>query len=318
MPKVSVIIPIYNITEYLHTSVTSAIEQTERDIEIILVDDGSADGSSEKCDRYAETDARIRVVHKKNGGLSSARNAGTAVAEGEYVLFLDGDDYLHPRAVERLLEAMAAEPAEIVQFLYTEVAEKTPLPQLQELAVEARATSAEEAFVRLYEKGGVYASGCTKLFSRELALRIPFEPIRHEDEMWCTRAFPRNLRITYIPDVLYGYIMREGSIIRGGFNKNRLEVLTVKEERIAALQELGLLELENKERQALFTTLFILYRDAKADKSSEGQRAVIKYFKANKIGKIKVCGKWRLFSLLAKINTRLAFDIYALYWSIKK
>lgn len=88
MPKVSVIIPIYNVKNYVKKSIESAINQTEKDIQIVLVDDGSSDGSGKICDQYAKMDDRIKVIHKENGGLSSARNTGTAFAVGKYVMFI--------------------------------------------------------------------------------------------------------------------------------------------------------------------------------------------------------------------------------------
>jgi len=121
MPKVSIVIPIYNVENYVRKSIESVIYQTESDIEIILVDDGSTDSSGKICDEYASQDSRIRVIHKKNGGLSSARNAGVKIATSEYVMFLDGDDYLKNSAVERLYHTALEYPSDFVQFLYQEV-----------------------------------------------------------------------------------------------------------------------------------------------------------------------------------------------------
>lgn len=93
MVKFSIIIPIYNVERYLETCVNSILTQTYSDYEVILVDDGSPDRCGELCDHYAESDSRVKVVHKVNGGLSSARNAGLDIAMGEYVIFVDSDDY---------------------------------------------------------------------------------------------------------------------------------------------------------------------------------------------------------------------------------
>jgi len=104
--KISVIVPIYNVAEYLETCITSIIEQTYKNIEIILVDDGSTDDCGEICDRWGEKDSRIVVVHKENGGLADARNAGLKVAKGDYIGFVDSDDWIHPEMYERMLEAI--------------------------------------------------------------------------------------------------------------------------------------------------------------------------------------------------------------------
>lgn len=101
-PLVSVIVPVYNVERYLRRCLDSVLEQTLRDIEVVVVDDGSPDGSPAICDEYAPRDPRVKVIHKQNGGLGYARNSGIEVAEGEYIAFLDSDDYLEPHALERL------------------------------------------------------------------------------------------------------------------------------------------------------------------------------------------------------------------------
>lgn len=98
----SIIVPVYNVASCLNRCITSLREQTYRDIEIILVDDGSTDSSSELCDEYAKADNRIRVIHKENGGLSDARNKGMELATGKYILFVDSDDYINQDACEKL------------------------------------------------------------------------------------------------------------------------------------------------------------------------------------------------------------------------
>ena len=103
--KVSVVIPIYNVRPYLRQCIESVLAQTLQEIEIILVDDGSTDGCEKICDEYAAQDTRIRVIHKKNGGLVSARKAGSAIARGEYIACLDGDDFVEPMIYQTLYEA---------------------------------------------------------------------------------------------------------------------------------------------------------------------------------------------------------------------
>ena len=116
MPKVSVIIPIYNVEKYLDYCVQSAINQTLQDIEIILVDDESPDNCPQMCDDYARKDARIKVVHKKNGGLGFARNSGLEGATGEYVTFLDSDDYIDPNCYELAYEYIRKNEVDSLYF----------------------------------------------------------------------------------------------------------------------------------------------------------------------------------------------------------
>ena len=121
MPVVSIIVPIYNVEAYIERCIQSLLDQTESAIEVILVDDGSTDRSGQLCDQYAETDQRIRVLHKKNGGLSDARNAGIAIARGEYLLFVDGDDYADKELAEKTVFCAKQNDADMVVFDYQEI-----------------------------------------------------------------------------------------------------------------------------------------------------------------------------------------------------
>ena len=111
--KISVIVPVYNVKLYLHKCVDSILNQTYQNIEVLLIDDGSTDGSSDICDSYTEKDSRIKVVHKKNGGLSSARNTGLDMATGEYILFVDSDDYIDIEMIRRLYDALVKTGADM-------------------------------------------------------------------------------------------------------------------------------------------------------------------------------------------------------------
>lgn len=318
MSKVSIIIPIYNVQRYVRKTIESALSQTESDIELILVDDGSTDGSGEICDQYAEADKRVVVIHKKNGGLSSARNAGTEVACSEYLMYLDGDDYLRKDAVECCLEAMKRFPADFIQFRYREVSENEELVVSKTGDKIYQAHTSRELFEKLYQLGGVAASGATKLMRRKLAQQIPFENILHEDEMWCTRAFQRNLTVTYIPDELYYYVMRDGSIIHSCFNRRKLEGFIVSEERIKVLQDLGLDDLMSYEYRKLFFHILRLYSEAQAANDYISVAEIRFWFKKQK-RKIRqyanLRGKFRWIFLLMYRNFAAA-DLYRLYCKI--
>ena len=116
--KMSIIVPVYNTEKYIRRCINSLIRQTLDEIKIILVNDGSADGSGTVCEEYAERDGRIRVIHKENAGQGLARNDGLAEAEGRYVCFLDSDDYLEPNACEELYNLMESAGADMASFGY--------------------------------------------------------------------------------------------------------------------------------------------------------------------------------------------------------
>ena len=113
-PLISVIVPVYNVAAWLPRCVDSVLTQTYQNLEILLIDDGSTDASGEICDAYAEKDPRIRVIHKKNGGLSSARNAGLDVSNGQYIGFVDSDDWIEPEMYEKMLALMECNEAQLV------------------------------------------------------------------------------------------------------------------------------------------------------------------------------------------------------------
>ena len=118
MDLISVIVPIYKVKKYLNRCIDSVINQTYNNLEIILVDDGSPDSCPQICDEYAKKDKRIKVIHKQNGGLSDARNAGLDIASGDFVSFIDGDDYIHPQTYEIVMDVINKCPAEMICFHY--------------------------------------------------------------------------------------------------------------------------------------------------------------------------------------------------------
>lgn len=321
MAEASIIVPVYNIIKYLPGAVGSLLRQTEREIEIILVDDGSTDGSGTLCDQYAGDDERIKVLHQKNGGLSSARNAGVSAATSDYVLFLDGDDYLCDDAIETLMEAKRRFHSDIVQFLYTEV-EETGRCQHHDAEnwsafVES---SPREQFYHLYRLGGVAASGCTKLIRRQLLVDHPFERIRHEDEMWCTRVFPTGVTIAYIPDILYYYVMRKGSLIHAKFSPEKLDVFKVKEERLRVLHALSLDDLIEKEYANLFSSVLMLYKEASDESDAMSCTVIEEQFRKHMSALIadpEIQGRHRI--LLRLMSIRFSFiNLYLWFKAIQQ
>ena len=173
-PLISVIVPVYNIKEYLPRCVSSILEQTYQKLEVILVDDGSTDGTGALCDEIAETDGRIRVFHKVNGGSSSARNLGIAEAKGEYLGFVDSDDYISPQMYERLVEGLQEFDAQIVQIGRDEVdAEGKRLPNICEPPEQDEFITSKDFMRELLMHRGD-CSYCTKLVDRTLFAKHQF------------------------------------------------------------------------------------------------------------------------------------------------
>lgn len=218
-PRVSVIVPVYKVETYLRQCVDSILCQSLCAIEVIIVDDGSPDGCPAICDEYASCDSRVRVLHKKNGGLSSARNAGLEVASAPYVMFCDGDDYLLPNACEELHSAITKSDADVaccnVELLWENecrVAKKyrEKLQRYFSLPKNGVRMIGEFEFSRLAVT--VY----TKLFKRAIltaeSIRFP-DGYYHEDEVFHRLYMNVAKRIAYVDKKLYVYRQRPSSIM---------------------------------------------------------------------------------------------------------
>lgn len=220
-PKVSVIIPVYNVENYLREAVDSVICQTMRDIEIILVNDGSTDNSGIICDEYAATDERVKVIHKPNGGLSSARNAGIEIAKGEYLIFLDSDDYWgKPTLIKELVDKFVKYPdADFIQFSVYTLSEKNVLTPGRPIPEEIYCDG-QEAIYRAFSKNNLTPTAWDKIFRRKsIPETVKFvQGAYYEDEYFLIDMFKHLKKILLSPIGYYVYRIRTGSILHSGFN----------------------------------------------------------------------------------------------------
>lgn len=225
MPTLSIISPVYNVSEYLPATLDSILTQDFADFELILVDDGSSDGSGEICDEYAEKDNRIVVIHKENGGVSSARNVGVAAARGDFIGFVDSDDLIEPNMYKLMLRVQQETGAEIVQCRHNRSSEIASLPESNACKIITG-----EEFVRDLFKltGSDYTNQVAlwaKVYCRKLWHRGILFPLGHdyEDEQETYKVCLQAEKIALIPDVLYHYIRRDNSIITAISAKKMLD-----------------------------------------------------------------------------------------------
>lgn len=213
---ISVIVPIYKVERYICKCVDSILQQTYTNLEIILVDDGSPDNSPQICDEYVEADSRVRVIHKKNGGLSSARNVGLDVASGEYIAFVDGDDYIHPEMLENLYYALEDTGADIsaCNLQYVDGG-GCPLAEYPNHIIRKEMIGADGIFGRSLEAYGYYYIVVwNKLYKKHLWDSYRFREGKvHEDEFAFHNIVRQCGKIACIPDVGYYYVQHEGSIM---------------------------------------------------------------------------------------------------------
>lgn len=211
---VSIIIPVYNVQDYLARCVDSVLTQTYTDLEIILVDDGSIDISGDICDEYALHDARVRVIHKENGGLSDARNAGLDVARGNYVAFIDADDYVHPSFVELLLKTINETGAQIAVSTWQELKDGDKPRKVKTKRPRCTILTQEEAISSVFYQKKLNHSACSRIFETQLFnnLRFP-EGMLYEDLAIIYPLLCKVEKVALINTPMYYYMHRQGSII---------------------------------------------------------------------------------------------------------
>lgn len=218
---ISVIVPVYNMEQYLERCINSIVDQTYRNLEIILVDDGSTDRSPRMCDEYAQKDGRIKVVHKVNGGLSNARNAGLQVATGTYIGYVDSDDWIEPQMYQRMYEACIEHQAQVAVCRYAKIYQDHVDKEGNGQVTVFDREGILKAYLADQPEYVVYNSVWSKLFAREVVEGVLFPVGKNsEDIMYTTKAFCKLEKAVYIDECLYDYVLdREGSIM----NVNRTQ-----------------------------------------------------------------------------------------------
>ncbi len=268
---VSVIVAVYNIEEYLPRCVDSILAQTYRNLEIILVDDGSKDQSGNICDSYAEKDRRIKVIHKKNGGLSDARNAGMNAATGEYIGFVDGDDWIEPDMYRAMYFACEKEKAQAAVCRYKQITKSGIIDGSAGNSVSLSRDEALEIYVCGDERYLIYNSVWSKLFARDLVEDMRFPVGKNsEDIMFTTRAFCRMERLVYLDEAYYNYVLdREGSIMNEKAGERRLkDEIPFWQEQIAYFREAGMPDLSDKAAYHFYRRLLFYYIDFMENKKT--------------------------------------------------
>ncbi len=282
---ISVIIPVYNVEEYLRTCLDSIASQTYSNLEIVLVDDGSTDKSPSICDEYQERDSRFRVIHKKNGGQSSARNEALDVATGEYISFVDGDDWLESDMYEVLINVINETGADIVACeeynnRYGTKERKTISRNTREITVFA---DYDDIFSHIINSNPrLRFEIWNKLYKRDIIGETRFKTGQIYEEIYFQKiVMGRAKKVAYVDCALYNYrSLRPGSTVYS-FDKKRLSKLEELDEYIRIFKERGRLDIANIYRQCAEGSVIDLYRMAvKQNKLDDDTRAVlIKKFK---------------------------------------
>lgn len=245
--KVSIIVPVYNVERYLNKCIDSILSQTFKDFELILVDDGSTDSSSQICDEYLKKDNRIKVIHKNNGGLSSARNIGLDMAKGEYISFIDSDDYVSNKYIEILYTDILNNDADI-SICENKRFKKNSENLLECINLNIDILNPEKALLNLYDKDRMtYVIVCGKMYKKSLFNDIRFPPNKiNEDSFVIYKLYIKSKKIVYNNSKLYFYRRTENSIMNKKFTKKNFDDLEAFEEQINFYRVNQYYELEKK------------------------------------------------------------------------
>ena len=223
-PEISVIVPVYNVEKYLRRCVDSILAQTFGDLEILLVDDGATDASGAICDEYAAADPRVRVIHKENGGLSDARNAGIEAAEGDYLCFIDSDDFVAETMLETLRGLIRKEQAQIAVCGICDCYEDRRVNQSSE--VREFSCTGVEALKLTLEGEQLPGSVCTKLIRRDLCENHRFLRGRtYEDAFYTPGLLIPAQKVAATTESLYYYWHRSSSITTRPFSQRNMDVV---------------------------------------------------------------------------------------------
>lgn len=309
MELISIIVPVYKVEKYLKRCILSITNQTYENLEIILVDDGSPDNCPLICDEMAEKDERIKVIHQENKGLSGARNAGIDIAKGEYIAFVDSDDFIAEDFIEVLYNACISTQSDIAQSKYEYVTKDELLHSKEE--GQLYTYSGIEMIENMYIPDGAYfVVAWNKLYKASLFenIRYPLGRI-HEDEATTHLLYYKAQRAVFVDRFLYGYFTAEESITRNAFNKKRLDWEWAVNNRLDFLKEKNLYKIYIKAVKAYADGVIDLYYQCRESlKDSDMEQKELKRKIKKRVKECKIYRKYEKLPLSTYIGYKI-FDI---------
>lgn len=307
---ISVVIPVYKVESYLSRCIDSVLSQTYPNIDVILVNDGSPDNCGTICDDYARKDDRIKVIHKENEGLSAARNTGIEAATGEYITFIDSDDWVHESYLDTLYTNLVKNGADLSACEFRKVTEQVSDLDLYNKPTIYSYSNVEALgqFVGEYYTQMVVA--CGKLYKKSLFENVSFPKGKlHEDEFTTYKLIYNSTKISFTTEPLYYYFQRPDSIIGAGYSlQKRLDVLESYEERADFFETIGLSDLARETYRRFFLRGFgvVLQSDWLADEPAAREfEQNFKGLKA-KLRRYKYSIKFKAFYEIYYLNPNLA------------
>lgn len=303
---ISVIIPIYNVEKYLRQCVDSVLAQSHTNIEIILVDDGATDGCPQICDSYEQKDARIKVVHKKNGGLSDARNVGLELAHGKYVCFFDSDDVVHRDIITELYQACVQSDADISTCYFERFTDSHI--EKDEGKVQNEDYTGKELISRIYRGQGekIAFVAWNKLYKKSLfeTHNITYPVGKHHEDTYTTYKLLYYAKsICIVPKELYFYRVRQGSIMNSMFSMKRLEDIDARKEAIEFYKNLHENDLVRMAVNDYFASSIRTYGDAHKSICKKAETKIV----------TNCCSVWTNYSRYLDWEKKLFYGLFLKY-----
>ena len=283
--QISVIVAAYNIEEYLPRCLDSLLAQTYPNIQMIVVDDGSTDSTGKICDRYGEKYPKIQVIHRGNGGLSAARNTGLEIATGEYIGYVDGDDWIEPEMYEKMLFACENHGAEVAICAYKEIGNDAFSGDFSGKEYVLSKDEALDTYVCDNRPYHIYNSVWSKLFRKDIVDGVLFpEGKKSEDILYTIRALLKCERCVFVDHPFYNYVVsREGSIMNQGLADRRFEdEIPFWREQIQIFRAAGRELLAKKAECYFYRRMLFYYLDFKERKMNEAAGALAKMLRKEK------------------------------------
>ena len=312
---ISIIVPVYNVELYVKKCVKTIIDQTYKNIEIILVDDGSTDNSGKICDELKELDERIKTIHKKNGGVSSARNAGLDIANGDFITFVDADDTIAPDFIQKLHDNFE-DSVDMTVCAYVCVNEKDEITYFSQKTKNEKEIFSREQAIEIIFYGKIFAGHCwNKMFRKSLLsdLRFNTEIPLYEDLLFVTEYLLRARKVKYTSDYLYNYFARAASASRGKMTDAKLkafDALNVIDDKLKANYGNRFASFVNYDRAVWTLNCYAIlcYDKKNRKKYNSFLKRQIKTYGNNKY----LCKKEKIKVFLLKISPSLFYFAYKL------
>lgn len=225
-PCISIIVPVYNVENYIDLCVNSLLKQTYTNIEIILVDDGSTDSSGDKCDLFAQIDNRIKVVHKTNGGLSDARNVGTGYAKGEFITYVDSDDWISDNMIKMLYDKISSYGADVAICSYIEAENEFSTLSSKNINRKTIIYSGSDALKEMLYQTSFGNSAWGKLYRTDIMRKFPFPKGKLYEDLFTTyKVLYEANKVVYCSERLYYYRVNPNSIMHSDFNLRMFDIV---------------------------------------------------------------------------------------------